>query len=109
LKELWSENRSVTDANGIEIATAFVLQDSGGREIDAHALRFDDSGNGIPAWDDTEGFVFKKQDLAGEGRIAGISIPCISFEMQVKCHTGYELPESQARDLELMRKKFDVK
>jgi lincosamide nucleotidyltransferase A/C/D/E len=108
LKELWSENRFITDVGGVKVATAFVLQDSEGREIDAHALRFDDRGRGIPAWDDTEEFVFTKQDLAGDGRVAGISVRCISFHMQLKCHTGYQLPKSQVRDLELLNKKIGV-
>ncbi len=67
LKELWSENRFITYSDGVEVATAFVPQDLRGREIDAYALRFDERGNGIPAWDSTEGFIFKKQDPAGEG------------------------------------------
>ena len=106
LKEIWSENRWVKDVVGVEVATAFVLQDSSQHEIDVHAFCFDDSGNGIPAWDDTEGFVFRKQDMAGEGRVAGIVIPCISFEMQLRCHAGYALPEKQVKDLELLHKKF---
>lgn len=109
VKELWSENQWVKDADRVEVATAFVLQDPEGREIDAHALRFDDRGDGIPAWNDTEGFIFTEQDLAGEGSIAGFAISCISFEMQLKCHTGYQLPKSQVRDLELLNKKFGVK
>jgi hypothetical protein len=50
----------------------FVLQDSEGREVDAHAMRLDDRGNGVPAWVD-EGLVFKGEDLAGEGMIAGFA------------------------------------
>jgi lincosamide nucleotidyltransferase A/C/D/E len=108
LKDLWSENRWVIDAHGIETATAFVLQDAEGREFDAHALHLDDRGNGVPAWEEAEGFIFKKQDLAGEGTIAGFTVQCITPEMQVLCHTGYELPDKQLRDLELLHKKFGV-
>ena len=50
LKELWSENLWAIDAYGNKAATAFVLRDSKGRELDAHALRLDDLGNGVPAW-----------------------------------------------------------
>ena len=107
LKELWSENRGVVDAHGVEIATALVLQDSEGRELDIHAMRLDDRGNGVPAWE-AEGFVFKRQDLAGQGMIAGFAVQCLSPEMQVLCHTGYELPDKQLRDLELLHKKFGV-
>ncbi|MBM3190371.1 MAG: hypothetical protein FJZ90_16840, partial [Chloroflexi bacterium] len=67
LKELWSENRWSVDAQGAEIATAFVLQDAAGRQIDVHAMRLDERGHGLPAWADGEGLVFQRQDLAGEG------------------------------------------
>ncbi len=107
LKELWPENSWVVDAHGIETPTAFVLHDSEGREIDAHAMRLDDRGNGIPTWAD-EGLVFERQDLAGEGMIAGFAVRCLGPEMQVLCHTGYELPDEQARDLELLQERFGV-
>lgn len=108
LKEFWSENLWVSDAQGIETATAFVLQDAEGREFDAHAMRLDDRGNGIPAWEVVEGFIFKQQDLAGEGMIAGFAVQCITPEMQVVCHKGYEFPDKQLRDLELLHEKFGV-
>jgi len=107
LRELWSENRWVVDAQGVETATAFVLRDSEGREIDAHAMRLDDRGNGVPAWE-ADGFSLKRQDLAGEGMIAGFAVQCLAPEMQVLCHTGYELPDEQLRDLELLHEKFGV-
>lgn len=47
LKELWSENSWVVDAHGTETPTAFVLQDSERREVDVHAMRLDDRGNGF--------------------------------------------------------------
>jgi lincosamide nucleotidyltransferase A/C/D/E len=107
LKEIWPENRWVADAHGIETATAFVLQDSEGRELDVHAMRLNDRGDGIPAWE-AEGFVFKRKDLAGEGMIAGVAVQCLTPEMQVSCHTGYELPDKQLCDLELLREVFGV-
>lgn len=108
LKELWSENRWVNDANGDQTATAFVLQDSNGHEFDVHAMCFDDLGNGIPAWEETDGFIFEKKDLSGEGKIAGFAVQCITPEKQVRCHTCYELPDKQSSDLELLHKKFGV-
>jgi len=108
LKELWSENRWVVDAQGAEIATAFVLQDAAGREIDVHAMRLDEQGHGLPAWADGEGLVFQRQDLAGEGLIAGLAVRCLSPAMQMLLHTGYELPAEQLGDLALLRQKFAV-
>jgi lincosamide nucleotidyltransferase A/C/D/E len=107
LKELWSENRFVVDAQGIETATAFVLQDAEGRELDAHAMRLDERGNGIPAWD-SEGITFQSKDLAGQGAIAGLTVRCLIAEMQVVCHTGYELPDKQVGDMVRLHEKFGV-
>ncbi len=108
LKELWSENRWVVDAHGDKTATAFVLQDSMGRQLDAHAMRLDERGNGIPAWEAPAGFIFKGEDLGGVGVIAGIALRCITPEKQMLCHTGYALPEKQLRDLELLHEEFGV-
>jgi lincosamide nucleotidyltransferase A/C/D/E len=107
LKELWSENSWTLDAHGTEIPTAFVLRDAEGREVDVHAMRLDDRGQGIPAWA-AEDLVFTRQDLAGEGTIAGAAVRCFSPEMQVLAHTGYDLPDEQLRDLELLHKEFGV-
>ncbi|MBN1581747.1 MAG: hypothetical protein JXA89_13670 [Anaerolineae bacterium] len=99
LKELWSENSWVVDADGTEIATAFVLHDPEGREVNAHAMYLDDRGNGMPAWAGAEGLVFRRQDLAGEGMIDGAKVRCLAPEMQMVCHTGYDLPHEQLRDV----------
>ena len=107
LKKLWSENSWVADSVWVEIPTAFVLHDSEGREIDVHAMRLDDHGNGVPAWSH-EGLIFKREDLTGEGLIDGLTIPCISPEMQVLCHQGYDLPSDQSRDLELLHERFSA-
>jgi lincosamide nucleotidyltransferase A/C/D/E len=106
LKELWSENRWVIDSHGVETATAFVLQDPKGLQLDVHSMRFDENGNGIPAWEAQEGFIFSPQDLGGEGMVAGKVVRCLSPDKQLICHTGYELPEYQLRDLESLYKKF---
>jgi lincosamide nucleotidyltransferase A/C/D/E len=108
LKELWSENRQAIDARGIETATAFVLHDAEGHELDVHAMHLDEQGNGIPDWDADEGFIFTKQDLSGEGMIAGFTVPCITPEKQVLCHKGYEMPDKQRFDLKLLNEKFGV-
>ena len=40
--------------------------------------------------------------------IAGFAVQCITPESQMLCHTGYELPDKQLRDLELLHIKFGV-
>jgi hypothetical protein len=52
-----------------------------------------------------EGTTFSAEDLSGEGTIAGVPVRCLSAEMH-RGHTGYELPEPQIPDLELLRERF---
>jgi hypothetical protein len=40
--------------------------------------------------------------------IAGAPVRCLSDEMQFRGHTGYEFPERQTGDLELLRARFGV-
>jgi lincosamide nucleotidyltransferase A/C/D/E len=108
LKELWSENAAAFDFGGTEVPTAFVLHDANDCEIDAHALRLDAAGNGIPAWADDEGLIFTSPDLSGRGTIRGVAVQCVSPGMQVRCHAGYELPEYQRQDLRRLREKYDA-
>ena len=107
-KEPWSENRQVVDSRGMETATAFILHDSSGRELDIHALRLDGLGNGIPAWETEVGFIFTKEDLEATGRIAEVAVCCITPAKQMLCHRGYQLPEYQVQDLQLLHGKFMV-
>jgi hypothetical protein len=44
-----------------------------------------------------------------EAGVAGIAAQCLTYKMQVLCHTGYELPDKQMRDLELLQEKFSVR
>jgi lincosamide nucleotidyltransferase A/C/D/E len=107
-KELWEENRGTVDTNGTRIETAFFLRDPDGRELDAHAMRLDEQGNEIPAWENEKGFIFAPQYLAGEGTVTGNPVRCMSAEYQMVSHTGYALPDHQVLDLKKLHEKFGV-
>jgi lincosamide nucleotidyltransferase A/C/D/E len=107
LKELWSENLRTADSRGVETDTGFVLEDAAGRQIDLHAISLLPDGGATPAYNG-EGMTFSAEDLSGEGTIVGVPIRCLSAEMQFRGHTGYELPERQIPDLELLRERFGV-
>ena len=108
LKELWSENLWTTDKAGDRIATAFVLRDQDGHELDAHAMRLDEQGNAVPAWEVQAGFVLTLQDLSGVGTVAGVAVRCQSAESQLVCHAGYQLPDYQWDDLNRLAEKFGI-
>ena len=107
LEMLWSENGWDVDVQGNEVPTAFVLQDADGRQVDAHAMRLDDQGNGLPAWE-AEGLVLMPDHLGGEGLIAGVTVRCFSPEMQLLGHTGYDLPDAHKLDVRLLCERFGL-
>jgi lincosamide nucleotidyltransferase A/C/D/E len=107
LEMLWSENVWDVDTHGVDVPTAFVLQDAEGRQVDAHAMRLDDQGNGLPAWD-AEGLVYTPDRFSGEGQIAGVTVLCSSAEMQVLAHTGYDLPDKHRQDVQVLCERFGL-
>ncbi len=89
-----------------EAATAFVLEDGSGRELDIHVVRLDEYGRGTPAWD--SGLAFPPEAFAGLGTIGGKRVKCLSAEMQMRTHTGYALQESDVHDLRLLHDRFGI-
>lgn len=117
LKEIWGETRWVAHAarlpligreNGgdCEVATAFVLRNGTGHELDVHVLKFDSRGYGIPAW--KTDFIFPPDALAGRGMIASTPVRCLSAEMQMTTHTGYALQAKDLQDLRLLHERFGI-
>jgi len=106
--ELWSENCWVQGVNGERLPTAFVLGHRDGRQVDAHAIRLDENGNGIPAWVNEDRLAFSEADLAARGTIGGSHVRCIAPSMQVVCHSGYLMPDFQTRDMILLGERFDL-
>lgn len=116
LKEIWDENRWLrhkghvlligTGKTGGEVATAFVLEDGLGREIDIHVLHIDEHGYGIPAWNCSVSF--SPDALTGRGIIAGSPVQCLSAAMQMRTHTGYDLQDKDIQDLRFLHDRFGV-
>ena len=117
LKELWGENRWVAhparlpliggeEGGGSAVATAFVVRDDAGRELDLHALTLDGRGAGIPAW--RSQMVYPPAAFAGRGVIAGTPVRCLSARMQMATHTGYPLQAKDLQDLRLLHERFGV-
>jgi lincosamide nucleotidyltransferase A/C/D/E len=116
LKEIWPENCWVPHPEpvaligrqrpALEVATAFVLTDAVHRELDIHAVRFDEHGRGIPAWNSD--CVFPAEAFEGQGIIANTSVRCLSAETQMRSHTGYVLQEKGVHDLRLLHERFGI-
>ncbi|HET6595605.1 MAG TPA: hypothetical protein VFG81_08285 [Anaerolineales bacterium] len=116
LKEIWSENHwhqhnepvqlIGRDDHAGEVATAFVLKDSLGREIDIHVMYIDEHSAGTPAWDCNVSF--SPGALQGHGVIAGMPVRCLSAAMHMRTHTGYELQDKDVQDLRRLQERFGM-
>lgn len=114
---IWNENRwtatgeeiplvSRVTALGTEVATAFVLRNSAGHELDIHVLQFDVDGYGIAAWHSD--FNYPPDAFEGRGTIGDMPVCCLSAQMQMTAHTGYELQDKDRQDMRTLHERFGV-
>jgi lincosamide nucleotidyltransferase A/C/D/E len=87
---------------------SFVLVDAVGRQVDVHPVTFDDEGGGVYVTDDGGQWVYPAAGFAGRGRIADHAVRCLTPEVQVIVHNGYELAEKDFRELRLLHERFGV-
>jgi lincosamide nucleotidyltransferase A/C/D/E len=88
---------------------SFVLVDPRGRQVDVHPIVFVDSrGGGVYQMDDGGEWVYPGQGFAGRGCVAGRAVPCLSAEVQLLVHDGYELTDKDYRELWLLHERFGV-
>jgi lincosamide nucleotidyltransferase A/C/D/E len=85
----------------------FVLGDDKGHEIDFHVITIDAQGNGIYGPKEN-GSMYPASALTGIGRISGQGVRCISAEDLVKFHSGYQLDETDYRDVSALCEKFGI-
>ncbi len=69
------------------------------RAVDLHPVAWDASGVGRQAGSDGEIFVYPPGSADSEGRIAGRRIRCLSPELVVRFHLGYEPRDIDRRDM----------
>jgi lincosamide nucleotidyltransferase A/C/D/E len=87
---------------------SFVLVDDAGRQVDVHPVTFDADGGGVYQMDGGRTWVYPAEGFSGRGRVGGRAVRCLSPEVQVLVHAGYELGEKDYRELFLLRKRFGV-
>jgi lincosamide nucleotidyltransferase A/C/D/E len=88
---------------------SIVLVDARGRQVDVHPVVLDDArGGGVYVMDDGREWVYPCQGFDGRGRVAGRPVRCLSPEVQVLVHDGYELTAKDYRELDLLHERFGV-
>jgi lincosamide nucleotidyltransferase A/C/D/E len=87
----------------------FVLADSSGREIDVHAVTFDDNGNGVYRMVNGQDWIYPAAGFDGLGTVRDVEVRCLSPAAQVLCHAhGYVPTEKDIEDMERLRARFGV-
>jgi lincosamide nucleotidyltransferase A/C/D/E len=85
---------------------SFVMVDIHGRQVDFHPVTFDAHRGGIYEMEDGKKWVYPAQGFTGQGSVDETSVRCLSPEVQVLVHAGYELTEKDHRELYLLREHF---
>ncbi len=91
-----------------ELPTCIVLVDPAGRQVDVHPVAFDQGGGGVYAMEQGGTWTYPAEGFAGRGTVLGRGVRCLTPRVQVLCHAGYELGESDFHDLALLRDRFGL-
>jgi lincosamide nucleotidyltransferase A/C/D/E len=91
-----------------ERPTRFVLSDSAGRHVDFHTVAFDAEGGGVQQLQDGRSYRYPPEGFAGRGIIGDRKVPCLTPEVQLECHVGYEPTETDRHDVRLLAARFGL-
>jgi lincosamide nucleotidyltransferase A/C/D/E len=86
----------------------FVLGDDQGHMVDVHPAAFDDQGNGHYTMAGDQVWVYPAAGFAGTGTVDGQPVRCLTAEVQVLCHAGYQLREVDFQDMQALHRRFGV-
>ena len=101
------------DARGYSLVTgappkSFVMVDARGCQVDIHPVAFNAEGGGVYQMEDGTEWVYPSEGFTGRGSVDDRRVRCLSPEVQVLVHAGYELTQKDYRELYLLRERFGV-
>jgi lincosamide nucleotidyltransferase A/C/D/E len=76
----------------------FVLRGADGEQLDFHTVTFDERGGGVQPQPGGGAFRYPPEGFV-EGLVAETAVPCVSAEVQLLCHRGYEPTPKDAHDV----------
>ena len=79
-----------------------VLRSADGRQVDLHPVVFDERGDGLQELGGGEWGRYSATGLEGSGRIAGRVVPCLTAELQLAHHAGYEQDDHDRHDVRIL-------
>lgn len=107
-----SSIKSALSPSGYEIAedhlpVRFVMRDPDDTQLDFHTVTYDEQGGGVQPQPGGGSFRYPPEGFV-RGRILDSEVSCISAEVQVLCHLGYEPTQKDAHDVLLLCREFDI-
>ena len=91
-----------------ELPTRFTARDARGRQVDFHTVTFDAGGGGLQQLQDGRVFRYPPEGFEAAGTVGGVACDCLSAEVQVLCHTGYEPDAADCADVRALAARFGV-
>jgi lincosamide nucleotidyltransferase A/C/D/E len=88
------------------LPTRAVLRAPPDRRVDLHPVTFDAEGGGTQQLPDGASFRYPPAGFHGRGVIAGRAVACLTAEVQLLCHTGYDLDDNDRRDVRALCARF---
>ena len=85
-----------------------VLHADDDRQVDLHPIVLDAEGNGRQEIAPGKWGLYPSKGLCGVGAIGGRPVRCLTPELQLRHHTGYEPTEVDRGDVRLLAETFDV-
>ncbi len=91
------------------LPTRAVLRSPDGRQVDVHPVTFDHDGVGWQRGAGPDGSDCRYPSAGfGQGRVLDRSVPCLTAELQVEHHRGYEPRERDRRDMAALASAFGL-
>ncbi len=89
--------------------SSFVLADAAGLEVDVHAVRFNENGDGVYRMANGQDWIYPAAGFNGRGTVSGYAVRCLSPEAQVLGHAhGYAPTAKDVEDMERLHARFGV-
>jgi hypothetical protein len=85
---------------------SFELVDSDGRQVDVHPVTWEPNGDGLYRMRGGRTWPYPARGFEGRGRVAVREVRCLTPEVQLITHAGYELDEKDQADLKALRGRF---
>ena len=106
--QLLIEDGLTHDAGAWPGMPARVLMRGQGLTVDLHPVVFDAAGNGWQQLTERSWGLYPAEGLKGSGMIGSRPVRCLTAELQLRHHLGYEWSEHDIHDIKLLHDRFGL-